>query len=70
MATTYYELTAKGQVALNDEGWMDSLEVDSAFLLIQVDPPVPADALARFNKEVVMQLTEDGYIQQTMALHH
>jgi hypothetical protein len=72
MSTEYYELTAKGQVAVDDEGWMDSLEVDSAFLLVQVDAPVPAAALERVNKEVVMQLKEDGYIQslQVCAAAH
>lgn len=68
MSTEYYELTAKGAVALDDEGWMDCLEVDSAFMLTQVDAPVPAEALERCNKEVVEQLKEDGYIQRMLVI--
>jgi hypothetical protein len=62
MATEYYELTAKGRVAFEDEGWMDALEVDSAFLLVQVEEPVPVNALERVNPHAVEELREDGYI--------
>jgi hypothetical protein len=66
MATEYYELTAKGLVALNDEGWIDTLEVDSAFLLTQVERPVPVNALERVNAAAVEELCEEGYLHTVM----
>jgi hypothetical protein len=66
MAIEYYELTAKGLVAISDEGWIDTLEVDSAFLLTQVDQPVPVNALERVNLAAVEELCEEGYLHTVM----
>jgi hypothetical protein len=66
MAMEYYELTAKGRVAFDDEGWMDSLEIDSAFMLTQVQEPVPVNALQGVNAGVVEELEQDGYIHTVM----
>jgi hypothetical protein len=66
MAAEYYELTAKGLVALQDEGWIDTLEMDSAFLLTQVDQPVPVNALERVNAAAVEELCEEGYLHTVM----